>query len=105
MLNEAHFERYLRAARLEGRTQRTLTTVEDLRGEIAATRARKFAEDAEEFMEGMIAIAVPILDDQQRLLSTLSFHAPTVRLSLEAAREHVTRMHDAAEELSRLVLL
>jgi len=104
-LNEAHFERYLGAARFEARTPATITGAEALRREIGRTRAQGFAEDAEEFMEGMIAIAVPILDDQGRLLSTVSFHAPTMRLSLEEARLHAPRLHEAAAELSRLVLL
>ena len=43
------------------------------------------SQDDEEFMEGMIALAVPIRDGHGRLLSTLSFHAPTQRLSLSDA--------------------
>ena len=52
----------------------------------------------------MIALAVPINDDQGRLLSTLSFHAPTQRLSLEAATSHLAQLRHAADELSRLVV-
>ena len=54
-------------------------------------------------MVGMIAVAVPIRDDQERLVSTLSFHAPTIRLSLEAAHTHLPKLRRAADELSRLV--
>ncbi|MGF1445210.1 MAG: IclR family transcriptional regulator [Pikeienuella sp.] len=103
-LNPAHLERYLRAARFPPRTDKTLTEVEQIRAEIAATRARGFGEDAEEFMEGMIAVAVPVLDDQSRLLSTVSFHAPKMRLSLAEARRHVPKLRSAAAELVRLVL-
>ncbi len=103
-LNPAHLERYLRAARFERRTPATLTEPDALRAELAATRARGVAEDAEEFMEGMIAIAVPILDDRNRLLSTVSFHAPTMRASLAEARRHAARLREAAAELSRLAL-
>jgi DNA-binding IclR family transcriptional regulator len=60
------------------------------------------AEDDEEFMDGMIAIAMPILDDQDRLQATVSFHAPTVRLSLEQARTHTDRLRLAANELTKL---
>ncbi len=104
-LNGAHLERYLRSARLEPRTAATITDLAALRREIDATRARGHAEDAEEFMEGMVAVAVPVLDDQRRLVSTLSVHAPTLRLSLDAARGHVPRLREAAEELSRLLTL
>ncbi|MEO0818897.1 MAG: IclR family transcriptional regulator [Pseudomonadota bacterium] len=104
-LNEAHLERYLRTAKLERQTDATLTDIAGLRDEIARTRERDFAEDAEEFMDGMVAIAVPILDDQDRLVSTVSFHAPTMRMPLAEAREHTQRLRNAAEELSRLLLL
>ncbi|MEM6371229.1 MAG: IclR family transcriptional regulator [Pseudomonadota bacterium] len=103
-LNVAHLERYLRAASLTQQTARTITDIEVLRREIAKTRERGFGTDDEEFMEGMVALAVPILDDQDRLVSTLSFHAPAVRMSLLQAREHLDRLRSASEEMSRLLL-
>lgn len=103
-LNEAHLERYLRSARLEARTPRTLTDRARLREEIARTRERGYSQDDEEFMEGMIALAVPIRDNRGRLFSTLSFHAPTQRLTLDQAYVHILKMHDAARELAHLVL-
>ncbi|MEM7526079.1 MAG: IclR family transcriptional regulator [Pseudomonadota bacterium] len=103
-LAPAHCERYLRAAKFEARTRATITDVDRLREEIEATRTRGYAEDAEEFLENMIAIAVPIPDEQGRLLSTVSFHAPTQRLTLEQARLHVPHLRNAAAELSRLLL-
>ncbi|GMG83925.1 IclR family transcriptional regulator [Paralimibaculum aggregatum] len=104
-LNATHLKRYLGAAHLAARTPHTITDRERLAAEIALTRERGHSEDAEEFMEGMIAIAMPILDDQERLLATVSFHAPTMRLSLAAARSHVPRLRQAAAELSHLAML
>lgn len=103
-LKRSHLYRYLGAAKLEARTPTTITDRDRLREEIALTRERGYAQDAEEFMEGMIALAVPINDDQGRLLSTLSFHAPTQRLSLEDAHAHLPDLRAAATELSRLVI-
>ncbi|MEM1346685.1 MAG: IclR family transcriptional regulator [Pseudomonadota bacterium] len=104
-LNKAHLERYLGALSPAPHTTATILDRARLQEEIAQTRTRGFAEDAEEFMDGMIAIAMPILDERRRLVSTVSFHAPTVRLTLEAARAHIPRLRKAAEELSRLVAL
>ncbi len=104
-LNAAHLERYLRTARRAPQTRRTITEIGALREEIARTRERDFAEDAEEFMDGMVAVAVPILGDQDRLVSTVSFHAPTLRMSLDQARSHIPRLREASAELSRLLLL
>lgn len=102
-LNEANLERYLRVAGIERRTSATITDISTLRDEIAATRERGYSQDAEEFIAGMIALAVPINDDQGRLLSTVSFHAPTIRLSLEQSYAHLDTLRDAAAELSQLI--
>lgn len=103
-LNLAHLTRYLGAARLEARTPSTLTDSEALLREIADTRERGYALDREEFMADMIAIAVPINDDQGRLLSTLSFHAPVQRLTIDGAIRYLDRLRETADELSRLVV-
>ena len=62
-----------------------------------------FATDNGEFMEGMVAVAVPVYDGNQRLVSTLSVHAPEQRLSMQAALGHVDMLKDSAAQLSRLV--
>lgn len=103
-LNNSHLQRFLGAARLEARTPSTITDRALLRKEIQRTRERGYSQDDEEFMEGMIALAVPINDDQGRLLSTLSFHAPTQRLTLADALTHLPLLRHAAGELSRLVV-
>ncbi|MEL6280251.1 MAG: IclR family transcriptional regulator [Pseudomonadota bacterium] len=103
-LNPSHLNRYLGAAKLEARTSATITDRKALREEIARTRDRGYAIDAEEFMDGMIAFAVPVLDDQGRLLVTLSFHAPTQRLRVADAMAHLDRLRAAARELGHLVI-
>jgi IclR family acetate operon transcriptional repressor len=101
-LNTTFLDRYLNAARLTANTERSIIDPDALRTEVRLTRQRGYAEDNEEFMEGMIAIAMPVLDDQDRLQATVSFHAPTVRLSLEQARAHADRLRKAAHELTQL---
>lgn len=102
-LNDAHLERYLGNARLETRARNTITDREALRAEILRIREAGHSEDDEEFMDGMVAVAVPLLDQHGRLFSALSFHAPTQRMTIERARTHLPRMREAAAELSRLV--
>jgi len=102
-LSDSYLHRYVNAARLTAHTEQTITDRTALRAEIALTRERGHAEDNEEFMDGMIAIAMPVRDEQGRLLATVSFHAPTVRLDLEAAQAHLDRLREAADELTRLV--
>jgi len=103
-LRTSHLHRYLNSANLEQMTENTVTNPLDLRDAIIETRKRGYATDDEEFMVGMVAVAVPILDDQKRLLSTLSFHAPVQRHSLESALQFLPNLRMAASELSQLVL-
>jgi len=97
-------DRLLTAAPLEEQTPATLTDPKELAAEIALIRERGYATDAEEFMEGMVAIAVPIHDDFGRLMSTLSVHAPTQRMSIPALEGHLKLLYQASEDFSALVL-
>jgi DNA-binding IclR family transcriptional regulator len=98
------FAKYLSVVKLDAHTTRTITDPDALRSEIEAIRARGYATDNEEFMEGMVAVAVPLLDAQRRLMSTLSVHAPMQRGDLEVLTAHLPRLQAAAAELAELVL-
>lgn len=102
-LNPAHLERFLRNDALERKTYNTITTADGLRTELTRIREAGYSHDNEEFLEGMIAFAVPVLDRHGRLASTLAFHAPTQRMSLDEGRRHLPRLRAAASELTRLI--
>lgn len=96
--------KYLSTAVLDQHTVKTLTDPAALQEEIELTRARGYSTDNEEFMDGMVAIGVAIRDDHDRLMSTLSVHAPTQRVSLADLSKHLERFKQAAADLSELVL-
>lgn len=102
-LTNKHLQSYLNSVTLEPQTPKTLNSAKALMDEIKVIRATGVATDNEEFMVGMIAVAVPILDANKRLVSTLSFHAPSLRLSLSSAEQHLARLHQAAKNLSSLI--
>lgn len=103
-LSDAQLERYLKSAELKRLTGATITDPGKLRKEIGKICTQGFSQDDEEFMAGMIAIAVPIHNDQKRLVATLSFHAPTMRLNLSQASSHLPLLRDAAAELEAHLL-
>lgn len=103
-LKSATLNGVLSAKPLEKLTDKTITDPATLRRELAETRKRGFSQDDEEFMTGMAAIAVPILDPQSRLLATLSVHAPVMRCSLEDIVGFLGPLQDAAAKLSELVM-
>lgn len=95
--------KYLEVAVLEQRTARTMTDPDVLRAEIEMIRERGYSTDNQEFMESMVAVAVPLLDGQNRLMSTLSVHGLTQRVSLEDLKTHLPKLQETARELSELV--
>lgn len=103
-LSCAQLDGYLLHAKLERHTSRTITDHDLLRKEIKRVRRNRYAQDNEEFMEGMVALAVPINDQRGRLLSTIAFHAPLQRMTMEMASKHVERLREAADELARMVV-
>ena len=98
-----HLQRYLKAAELVGHTPNSITDPQHLRTEIATIRDQGYALDREEFMTDMIALAVPILDPNQRLMATLSFHAPAQRFNVQKSLNFLGAVREASAELSLLV--
>jgi DNA-binding IclR family transcriptional regulator len=103
-LPSTQLDRILNNTKLERRTDKTLTDKEALSDEIDRIRAKGFSEDNEEFIEGMIALAVPINDREGRFVSALAFHAPTPRMPFSIAHQHLDRLRDAAAELAHLLI-
>ncbi len=102
-LRSSYLDRFLGNLSLERQSPGTLTDKAALKAEIELTRKRGYSTDAEEFMEGMAAVAVPIRDTQDRLVSTLSVHAPLQRLGLQDLVAKVHILFAAADELSDLI--
>lgn len=102
-LRRAHRDRVIEAGILEARTPNSLTDAAALRAELDAVRRDGHALDREEFMAGMVALAVPIRDPAGRLVSTLSFHAPTQRFGAEDALRFLPALHRDAVALAGLI--
>lgn len=88
---------------MKKRTERSIDEPETLLEELARIRERGFSTDDEELLDGMIAIAVGVPGPSGSLTATLSFHAPTQRLSLQRAHDFVPLLQSTAERMSALV--
>lgn len=95
--------RLLGSLPLDARTSHTITDQTQLLDEIAAIRARGYSTDNQEFMDGMTAVAIPIRDDQGRLLTTLSLHAPNQRHSLAVLEQSIDALKQAGNRLEDIV--
>ncbi|CUJ07645.1 IclR family transcriptional regulator [Cognatishimia activa] len=90
---------------LESMTQFTLDTPERLLEELSQIRKQGYALDQQEFIEGMVAIAVPVLDTQGRYIASIAYHGPSQRVSLTEAIERKDILLTAAQNLSSALFL
>ncbi|MGJ8623409.1 MAG: IclR family transcriptional regulator [Yoonia sp.] len=93
---------YIKLSKLERRTANTITDQTAFLAEIDTVRSQGFSQDREEFMQDMIALAVGVHDPQGRLMATVSFHAPTMRLEAQHALSHLDALREAARDLANL---
>jgi IclR family transcriptional regulator, acetate operon repressor len=84
-------------------TPTTLTTQQALRAECELIVKDGFARDREEFVAGLIAIAVPVRDRHGRARATVSVHAPVARMTMQQAEERIGALQAAAEKMSKLI--
>ena len=99
----ARREKVILNTRLHRFTANTLMSHSALATELAATAERGYALDNEEYIQGMVALAVPIKDRQDRLYATLSYHAPCMRLPFSAVTDFLPHLLAASKQLSELL--
>lgn len=92
----------MQAAPLKRYTETTITEPKKLERALARIRAEGFSTDNEEWLAGMIAVAVPVLDESGRVYAAVAVHAPEPRMTLEQAKRHLPALRRAADALSRL---
>lgn len=97
-------EKIVHAISLKAHTANTITAPDRLLDELRQIADQGHAIDNEEFMEGMIAIAVPVADQQGRFLAALAFHGPSVRLTRERLLANKQLLQEAATKLAGLLM-
>ena len=94
-------ETFVGTLQLDAKTPYTHTTSAGLLKELTQIRKNGYALDQEEFLEGMIAIAVPITDPNGRFIAALAFHGPVLRINISQAIERKQLLQSAAKQLSK----
>jgi DNA-binding IclR family transcriptional regulator len=84
-------------------TRNTITDANILEEELQGIKKSGIGTDNEEFVDGMVACAVPVYDAKGRLFACLFTHAPVIRKSLHELLHYVPVLAKAAKELSYLV--
>jgi DNA-binding IclR family transcriptional regulator len=81
----------------------TLISHELLESELLKIGDNELGTDNEEFVDGMVACAVPIKDEDGRLFACLFTHAPVIRKSLDELLAFESVLRQAAIELGELL--
>lgn len=103
LMPEAQREMMLKTLNLQPVTEHSIATVDALRRECETIRQRGYAFDREEFVLGLVALAVPVRDAAGEVRAALAVHAPTARLPVDLVLQRLPLMTQAAERMSRLL--
>ena len=88
--------------KLEVRAKNTITDPDELLEQIEEIHRSEVSVDNQELYDDVIAIAVPIKDQQGRFYSSLAIQAPTTRVSIDDRDKYVPLLRQAADDLARL---
>ncbi len=95
-------EKLVNSLDLKQHATNTLVKPEPLLWELEQVAKQGFALDNEEFLDGMVAAAVPVSDPKGNFCAAVAFHAPSQRLKIEEARAQIDKLRAAAQRLSSL---
>ncbi|MBS0449310.1 MAG: IclR family transcriptional regulator [Proteobacteria bacterium] len=88
---------------LPGMTRNTITTAAALHAECAQIVKDGHSCDREEFIAGLIAVAVPVRDARGTVRAALAVHAPVARMTLGDAVGQLSALRRAAHRLEGLL--
>ena len=86
--------------RLERFTNKTFVDPAALDRECEAIGVSGVSVNREEYHLGLIGVAVPVMRSNGTAVAALAVHAPSFRMSVEAALDHVPILREAAREIA-----
>ncbi|WP_046478408.1 IclR family transcriptional regulator [Candidatus Filomicrobium marinum] len=98
-MNRARRQKLLSVTQLPTHTPRTITDLDAMEREIELIRKRGYSIDDEEFLEGLVALAVPVRNKQGRVVAGIACHGPTARLTLDQILSFLPSLRNAAADL------
>lgn len=101
-MTQSQRQRLLAHTPLEAYTPKTLTNMEQLEEEIAQVKRQGFALDVEEFLPGLLCVAILVPSISGRSNLCVAVQAPIMRLTIEKALQMLPALRRAADALSRI---
>lgn len=81
-------------------TANTMTAIEPLLQALGGVRNNAVGTDDQEFMHGVVCVAVPVIDNNGCCFGAIAVSAPEARMTLSEMLTHVPQMRNAAGSLA-----
>lgn len=95
-------DRLLDGLQLDRYTPHTLDSRDRLDAELERIRTEGHSVDAEEFIEGMVCVAVPVRDDPEGpVRCAVALQAPAMRMPLTSALQQLDKLRRAADDIAK----
>lgn len=99
----AEQEALLRTLTLSKMTPRTITDPEELAKELNLLKQHNIGLDNEEFIQGMVGVAVPITGLDGRVQAAIVCHSASARASLDELKMHIPQLRRAAAAMKEII--
>ena len=100
-MDEALIDTHLANGELARYTSTTITDPRRLRRELARIRKQGYSIDNQEFMSGVVCMAVPVKGPKGEVCAGLAISAAQARLTLAGVKRYLPDLRAAAEKLAR----
>lgn len=100
-LDDEEIDRRHRGIEFRRYTPNTISSISQLKSELAEVRARGHAIDDGEYTTGVFCVGVPIRDRSRRVIAAISVSVPSVRINKVRRAEITIALTETARVLSR----
>ena len=94
--------RLLQSLELRRFTDTTIIDGARLDAELRQIRKEQVSFDREEYLVGVVCMAVPVIGKNGELLAALAIQAPEARMNVQTARRRLPALRRAADELAEI---
>lgn len=99
-LSREELELFLHEPQLPQYTQRTHTTLRDLKSELERTRKAGYAVNDEETVTGAIIVGSPVFDSRSSVCGAVSVNIPTVRCSAARKKQLIASVVEVCADIT-----
>lgn len=102
-LDDGHLRRFLPLLALSAEGPNTITDRDALMFELDLIREQGFSEDNQEFLAGMVAVAVPVRGPDGEFFAALAAHGAVLRFPYERLRDHLPTLYEGARQIEHVM--